>query len=79
MHHRLPRVTVKRSLGTLEKAGWVDVHLSLDLEAGEPCLSGTPDVHSPPSHISKVVLSTVRGGGPGWTEGSTVFELVVAL
>ena len=26
------------------------------------------------SHISKMVVSTVRGGGPAWTEDGTIFE-----
>ena len=30
-----------------------------------------------PSHISKMVVSTVRGGGPRLTVDSTTFELVV--
>ena len=32
-----------------------------------------------PSHISKMVVSTVSGGGPDLTAGSTIFELLVAL
>ena len=28
-----------------------------------------------PSHISKMVVSTVHGGGPKWIVGGTVFEL----
>ena len=28
-----------------------------------------------PSHISKMVVSTVRAGGPKWTVGSTVFKM----
>ena len=32
-------------------------------------------VESLPSHISKMVVSTVSGGGPEWTVDGTVFEM----
>ena len=32
-----------------------------------------------PSHISKMVVSTVNRGGPYWTVDSTVFEMWLGL
>ena len=32
-------------------------------------------VESLPSHISKMVVSTVSAGGPDWTVDGTIFEM----
>ena len=86
--HSPPSRISKIVLSTVKKAHLPSVSAYYPVTTHpRPCVSTrhTTGIERPwcvdrlPSHISKMVASTVCVGGPGFTVGSTIFELEVRL